>query len=118
MSSIVAQPSDTGDGLTAFAGIRVGHYMLDSRLTGCTVVLTEAGAVATVDVRGAAPGTRDTALLDPANIVQQVHAIVLSGGSAFGLASADGVMRYLEERKIGYRTRAANVPIVPARHPL
>ena len=114
VSSIVAQPSDTRDGLTAIAGIRVGHDTLDSRPTGCTVVLTEAGAVATVDVRGAAPGTRETALLDPANTVQQVHAIVLSGGSAFGLASADGVIRYLEERKVGYRTRAANVPIVPA----
>ena len=114
VSSIAAQPSDTRDGLTAIAGIRVGHYTLDRRPTGCTVVLTEAGAVATVDVRGAAPGTRETALLDPVNTVQQVHAIVLSGGSAFGLAAADGVMRYLEERKVGYRTRAANVPIVPA----
>jgi L-aminopeptidase/D-esterase-like protein len=114
VSSIAAQPSDTRDGLTALAGIRVGHYTLDRRPTGCTVVLTEAGAVATVDVRGAAPGTRETALLDPVNTVQQVHAIVLSGGSAFGLAAADGVMRYLEERKVGYRTRAANVPIVPA----
>ena len=112
--SIAAQPSNTRDGLTAIAGIRVGHHTLDSRPTGCTVVLTEGGAVATVDVRGAAPGTRETALLDPVNTVQQVHAIVLSGGSAFGLASADGVMQYLEERKIGYPTRAANVPIVPA----
>ena len=114
VSSIVAQPSDTRDGLTAITGIRVGHYTLDTRPTGCTVVLTESGAVATVDVRGAAPGTRETALLDPVNTVQQVHAIVLSGGSAFGLASADGVMRYLEERNVGYPTRAANVPIVPA----
>lgn len=114
VSFIAAQPSDTRDGLTAIAGIRVGHYTLDRRPTGCTVVLTEAGAVATVDVRGAAPGTRETALLDPVNTVQQVHAIVLSGGSAFGLAAADGVMRYLEERKVGYATRAANVPIVPA----
>jgi L-aminopeptidase/D-esterase-like protein len=113
-SSIVAQPSDTRDGLTAIAGIRVGHHTLDGRPTGCTVVLTETGAVATVDVRGAAPGTRETALLDPVNTVQKVHAIVLSGGSAFGLAAADGVMRYLEERKVGYPTRAANVPIVPA----
>jgi L-aminopeptidase/D-esterase-like protein len=113
-SPIVAQPSDTSDGLTAIAGIRVSHHTLDSRPTGCTVVLAEAGAVATVDVRGAAPGTRETALLDPANTVQQVHAIVLSGGSAFGLASTNGVMRFLEERKVGYRTRAANVPIVPA----
>jgi len=114
VSFIAAQPSGTSDGLTAIAGIRVGHYTLDRRPTGCTVVLIEAGAVAAVDVRGAAPGTRETALLDPVSTVQQVHAIVLSGGSAFGLAAADGVMRYLEERKVGYRTRAANVPIVPA----
>ena len=114
VSPIVAQPSESHDGLTALAGIRVGHFTLDSRPTGCTVVLTEAGAVATVDVRGAAPGTREIALLDPVNTVQQVHAIVLSGGSAFGLAAADGVMRYLEEREVGYPTRAANVPIVPA----
>ena len=114
VSPIVAQPFDARDGLTAIAGIRVGHHTTDGRPTGCTVVLTEAGAVATVDVRGAAPGTRETALLDPVNTVQEVHAIVLSGGSAFGLAAADGVMRYLEERKVGYQTRAANVPIVPA----
>ena len=110
---IVEQPSDTRDGLTAIAGIRVGHYTLDSRPAGCAVVLTEAGAVATVDVRGTAPGTRETALLDPVDTVQRVHAIVLSGGSAFGLSAADGVMRYLEERHMGYATRAANVPIVP-----
>jgi L-aminopeptidase/D-esterase-like protein len=109
-----AQTPSVRDGLTAIAGIRVGHHTLSDRPTGCTVILTEAGAVATVDVRGAAPGTRETALLDPVNTVQEVHAIVLSGGSAFGLAAADGVMRYLEERNIGYPTRAANVPIVPA----
>ena len=101
-------------GLTAIAGIEVGHHTLDARPTGCTVVLTRGGATATVDVRGASPGTRETALLDPVNSIQQVHAIVLSGGSAFGLAAADGVMRYLDERGIGYRTRTARVPIVPA----
>ena len=78
------------------------------------MVLAEAGATAAVDVRGSAPGTRETALLDPTNTVQQVHAIVLAGGSAFGLAAAQGAMRYLEERGVGYETHAARVPIVPA----
>ena len=104
----------TTNGLTAIAGIEVGHHTLDARPTGCTVVLTRGGATAAVDVRGASPGTRETALLDPVNSIQQVHAIVLSGGSAFGLAAADGVMRFLDERGIGYRTRTARVPIVPA----
>ena len=101
-------------GLGAIEGITVGHHTLADRPTGCTVVLTGAGAVAAVDVRGAAPGTRETALLDPVNTVQQVHAVVLAGGSAFGLAAADGVMRYLDERNIGFETGAARVPIVPA----
>ena len=112
--SLPAQDSGTTGGVTAISGVRVGHHTLSERPTGCTVVLTESGAVATVDVRGAAPGTRETALLDPVSTVQKVHAVVLSGGSAFGLAAADGVMRYLEEREVGYPTRAANVPIVPA----
>ena len=111
---IVAQAPESDNHFTRIAGIRVGHHTLTTRPTGCTVVLTEAGAVAAVDVRGASPGTRETALLDPVNTVQRVHAIVLSGGSAFGLAAADGVMRYLEEREVGYPTGAANVPIVPA----
>jgi L-aminopeptidase/D-esterase-like protein len=101
-------------GLTAVPGIKVGHHTLTERPTGCTVVLTEAGAVASVDVRGGAPGTRETDLLDPVNHVQEVHAIVLSGGSAFGLDAATGVMRYLEEKDIGYDVRIAKVPIVPA----
>ena len=109
-----AQPSTTTRGVTAIDGVKVGHHTLDARPTGCTVVLTEAGAVAAVDVRGAAPGTRETALLDPANTVQRVHAVVLAGGSAFGLAAADGVMRYLDERRVGFDTPAARVPIVPA----
>ena len=104
----------TTNGLTAIAGIEVGHHTLDARPTGCTVILTRGGATAAVDVRGASPGTRETALLDPINSIQQVHAIVLSGGSAFGLAAADGVMRFLDERGIGYPTRSARVPIVPA----
>ena len=101
-------------GLTAVDGIKVGHHTLTSRPTGCTVVLVEAGAVAGVDVRGGAPGTRETALLDPTKTVQEVHAIVLAGGSAFGLDAASGVVRYLAERDIGYDTRVAKVPIVPA----
>jgi L-aminopeptidase/D-esterase-like protein len=101
-------------GLTAVAGVKVGHYTLTERPTGCTVVLVEQGAVAGVDVRGGAPGTRETDLLDPVNTVQQVHAIVLAGGSAFGLDAASGVMRYLEERGIGFKTATGPVPIVPA----
>jgi len=100
--------------LTAVPGIKVGHFTLAERPTGCTVILTEAGAVASVDVRGGAPGTRETDLLNPVNHVQKVNAIVLSGGSAFGLDSASGVMRYLEERDFGYDVRIAKVPIVPA----
>ncbi|MGH8797953.1 MAG: P1 family peptidase [Caldimonas sp.] len=101
-------------GLTAVDGLKVGHFTLTSRPTGCTVILAERGAVAGVDVRGAAPGTRETDLLNPINLVQQVNAIVLSGGSAFGLDAASGVMKYLEERNIGYDVRVAKVPIVPA----
>ena len=101
-------------GLTAVTGLKVGHHTLSERPTGCTVVLAEAGAVAGVDVRGAAPGTRETDLLNPVNTVDQVQAIVLAGGSAFGLDAASGVMRYLEERKLGYPTPFGPVPIVPA----
>ncbi len=100
--------------ITDVAGIKVGHFTDKRRPTGCTVILTEAGATAGVDVRGAAPGTRETDLLDPKNLVQQVHAIVLSGGSAFGLDTATGVVKYLEERGIGYDVGVAKVPIVPA----
>ena len=101
-------------GLTAVEGIKVGHFTLKERPTGCTVVLTEAGATAGVDVRGGAPGTRETDLLDPVNHVEKINAIVLSGGSAFGLDAASGVVRYLDERNIGYDARVARVPIVPA----
>ena len=106
------QPVNTT--LTAVPGIKVGHFTLTERPTGCTVVLAEAGATAAVDVRGAAPATRETDVLDPVNLVQIAHAIVLSGGSAFGLDSASGVMRYLEEKKIGFEFGPAHVPIVPA----
>lgn len=101
-------------GLTAVEGLKVGHHTLAERPTGCTVIIAEAGAVAGVDVRGAAPGTRETALLEPDTLVQQVHAIVLSGGSAFGLDTATGVMRYLEERGVGFKFGGSTVPIVPA----
>src|SRR4051794_33274290 len=106
------------DSLVDVAGLRVGHATLvnDGALTGTTVVLTgAAGAVGGVDVRGGGPGTRETDLLDPRNAVQRVHALVLSGGSAFGLAAADGVMLALEEEGIGFPVDPAGVvPIVPA----
>ena len=101
-------------GLTDIDGIRVGHATDPRRPTGCTVVIVEQGALAGVDVRGSAPGTRETDLLDPVRSVQRVHAVVLSGGSVFGLDTASGVVRYLEEKGIGYQTSVALVPIVPA----
>ncbi len=117
-SLLHAQARQTGTsvakGLTDVSGIKVGHFTLSDRPTGCTVILAEAGAVAGVDVRGAAPATRETDVLNPVNLVQIAHAIVLSGGSAFGLDAASGVMRYLEERKIGFPFGQAYVPIVPA----
>lgn len=109
-----AQSGGPNTTLTAVDGVKVGHYTLTERPTGCTVVLVESGATAGVDVRGGAPGTRETDLLDPVNSVQQVHAIVLAGGSAFGLDAAPGVMRYLDEKNIGVKVGTINVPIVPA----
>ena len=100
--------------ITDVAGLKVGHCTDPRRPTGCTVLLCEDGAVAGVDVRGAAPGTRETDLLDPRNTVEKVHAVLLTGGSAFGLAAADGVMRWLEARGHGVRVGPACVPIVPA----
>lgn len=100
--------------LTAVPGVKVGHVTLRERPTGCTVVLTGEGAVAGVDVRGAAPGTRETDLLSPLNSIERVHAIVLSGGSAFGLDAASGTVRWLEEHGIGFDVAVARVPIVPA----
>jgi len=101
-------------GLSAVAGLRVGHYTDPRRPTGCTVVLAPEGAVGGVDVRGAAPGTRDTELLSPLNAVERVHGVLLAGGSAFGLDAAGGVMRWLEERGIGHSVGPHRVPIVPA----
>ena len=108
------QPATLGGAITDVPGLRVGHFTDARRPTGCTVILTEEGAVGGVDVRGAAPGTRETDLLDPGNLVERVHAIVLSGGSAFGLDTATGVMDWLEERGFGYPAGPARVPIVPA----
>lgn len=102
-------------GLTDVDGLKVGHHTLSERPTGCTVILVDGdGAVGGVSQRGAAPGTRETDVLDPLNMVEKVNAVVLSGGSAFGLDAAQGVMRYLEEKNIGYKTSAGVVPIVPA----
>ncbi|MCZ8253152.1 MAG: P1 family peptidase [Hylemonella sp.] len=100
--------------ITDVAGIDVGHDSDTRRPTGCTVVLARQGAVGGVDVRGAAPGTRETDLLAPGNLVQQVHAVLLAGGSAWGLDAAGGVMRWLEQQGIGLNTGHGLVPIVPA----
>ena len=100
--------------ITDIPGIRVGQAQDLQALTGCTVILAEDSAVCGVDQRGGAPGTRETDLLRPMHLVNAVHAVVLTGGSAFGLDCASGVMRYLEEQKIGFDTGFARVPIVPA----
>jgi L-aminopeptidase/D-esterase-like protein len=102
------------NGLTDVPGIRVGHAHNLEAGTGCTVVLCESGAVGGVDQRGGAPGTRETDALHPMHLVNQVHAVVLAGGSAFGLDAAGGVARYLEERGVGFDVGVARVPIVPA----
>jgi len=105
----------TKNSITQVPGIKVGHAQNGAARTGCTVIICEPeGAVAGVDVRGAAPGTRETDLLEPGNLVERVHAIVLTGGSVFGLDTACGVVRFLEERGVGYETGVARVPIVPA----
>ncbi len=110
-----ASLSVTGPGaITDVAGIEVGHFTDPRRPTGCSVVLARGGAVAGVDVRGAAPGTRETDLLEPGNLVDHVHGVLLSGGSAFGLDAATGVMRWLEAQRIGLDVGTALVPIVPA----
>ncbi|MBU0490582.1 MAG: P1 family peptidase [Chloroflexi bacterium] len=100
--------------ITDVPGIRVGHAQNTEALTGCTVILCEAGAVGGVDQRGGGPATRETDLLRPMHLVEKVHAVVLAGGSAFGLDAAAGVVRYLEERGVGFDVRVARVPIVPA----
>ncbi len=107
---------NTNDFLPGFhvPGFSVGHAQDEAALTGCTVVLCPQGAVAGVDQRGGAPGTRETDALRPLHLVQQAHAVLLAGGSAFGLDAASGVMRFLEEHGAGFETGVARVPIVPA----
>ena len=100
--------------ITDIKGITVGHYTKKEKGTGCTVLLCENGATGGVDVRGTAPGTRETDVLHPLNRIDEVNAIMLSGGSAYGLAAADGAMTYLEERGIGVKVGEGVVPIVPA----
>jgi len=100
--------------ITDVAGIEVGHFTDPRRPTGCTVIITRDGAVAGVDVRGAAPGTRETDLLHPSNLVDRVHAITLAGGSAWGLDAASGVMQWLGQNHIGLQVGFGLVPIVPA----
>ena len=104
----------SNNSITDVPGIRVGHAQDQSAFTGCTVILCEGGAVGGVDQRGGAPGTRETDALHPMHLVQQVHAILLAGGSAFGLDAAGGVVRFLEERQVGFDVGVARVPIVPA----
>lgn len=101
----------TSEGLS---GIRVGHHTDLEGITGCTVVLCPPGTVGSVDVKGGAPGTRETDAIRPGTLVKEVHAVLLTGGSAFGLAAADGVQRWLEERGVGFDAGVARVPIVPA----
>jgi L-aminopeptidase/D-esterase-like protein len=109
-----AAPARTNTTLTAVPGIKVGHHTLTERPTGCTVVLVEGDAVGGVSQRGGAPGTRETDLLNPLNMVDKVNAIVLAGGSAFGLEAATGTVRWLEEHNIGWPAGSSRVPIVPA----
>lgn len=104
----------TPNGIARVPGIRVGHWTDPVGMTGCTVVLPPPGTVASGLVRGGAPGTRETDLLRPGMLVEEAQAVLLAGGSAFGLAAADGVMRWLEERGLGFDAGVARVPIVPA----
>ena len=107
-------PAGDAGSITRVAGIEVGHFTDTRRPTGCTVVMAREGAVAGVDVRGAAPGTRETDLLHPSNLVDKVHAIMLAGGSAWGLEAATGAVRWLEERGVGLDVAVGRLPIVPA----
>ena len=107
-------PAGDAGSITRVAGIEVGHFTDTRRPTGCTVVMAREGAVAGVDIRGAAPGTRETDLLHPSNLVDKVHAIMLAGGSAWGLEAATGAVRWLEERGVGLDVAVGRLPIVPA----
>jgi L-aminopeptidase/D-esterase-like protein len=112
-SPAAKRPRRSAGAITDVAGIEVGHFTDSRRPTGCTVVIARDGAVAGVDVRGAAPGTRETDLLGPTNLVERVHAILLAGGSAWGLDAASGVLQWLEEQGVGLPVGPARVPIVP-----
>lgn len=110
----MSSPHTQSGSMTDVLGLEVGHFTDSRRPTGCTVILARDGAVAGVDARGAAPGTRETDLLHPSNLVEHVHAITLAGGSAWGLDAASGVMQWLEENDIGLQVGFGLVPIVPA----
>jgi len=114
MPAVRAAATQDAGSITDVQGVKVGHFTETRRPTGCTVMLFEKGATAGVDVRGSAPGTRETDLLNPINTVQRVQAILLAGGSAFGLDAASGVVRYLDEHRLGYAVGDIVVPIVPA----
>lgn len=117
MSAVALAAADTPRatfGLTAVEGIKVGHHTLTERPTGCTVILIDGDGVGGVSQRGGAPGTRETDLLNPLNMVDKVNAVVLSGGSAFGLDAATGTVRWLEEHNIGWPAGPSKVPIVPS----
>jgi len=111
---VTVDSSEWYNAITDVPGIKVGHVTDRVALTGCTVVLCEAGATAGVDVRGSAPGTRETDAIRPTTLVEQAHAVLLTGGSAFGLDAAAGVMQFLEEEGCGYAIGPVKVPIVPA----
>ncbi|MDZ7864237.1 P1 family peptidase [Acidovorax sp.] len=106
-------PDQDAGSITRVPGIEVGHFTDTRRPTGCTVILAREGAVGGVDVRGAAPGTRETDLLDPSNLVEKVHGIMLAGGSSWGLDAASGAVRWLEERGIGFDVVVGRLPLVP-----
>ncbi|MET1114585.1 MAG: P1 family peptidase [Comamonas sp.] len=110
-AALLARPAGS---ITRVQGIEVGHHTDARRPTGCSVVIARMGAVGGVDVRGAAPGTRETDLLHPTNLVERVHAVVLSGGSAWGLDAASGAVRWLEEQGVGLDVGYARLPLVPA----
>jgi len=113
VTGLRGQPHAANNTLTAVSGIKVGHHTLAERPTGCTVILAEGGAVGGVDVRGAAPATRETDLLNPSKMVQQIYGVVFSGCSTFGLESAGGVLRYLEDKKVGVAFGGMRIPVVP-----
>lgn len=113
-SAISAQPRAANNTLTAVPGISVGHFTLSERPTGCTAVIIERGAIAGVDVRGAAPATSETDLLTPEKMVQSIYGVSLSGGSTFGLDTRGGVVKFLEEKNIGVAYGGMHIPIVPA----